>query len=68
MRATYEHILGDELLSWGDVSSETTGELQTPVESALSSGQWVDLRGNQKTPTAPLKLLIMLVAPSFAAF
>lgn len=28
MRAIYEHILGDELLSWGEVSSETIGELQ----------------------------------------
>lgn len=48
------------------MSSKTIGDpVEHPVESALSSGQWVDLRGNKKTPTAPLKLLIV-IAPSFA--
>lgn len=65
-RATSVHSLKDRLLSRAEVSSVSMGEPQALANSARSSGQWMKLRGNQKTPTALFKLLITFVSLSAA--
>ena len=47
MRARYNHILGGELLSWGEVSSETRRELQT---SCRICTLLKTMRGPQRKP------------------